>query len=138
MFEDRSRESPALHQRIWTSGRQVTEGITPDVIHYERLPNIVVSVSVVKLPDIEWIQWRDDINVAVAIEAERIQRAIGDLIQGMTIGIGRLKLETALKSVRCGQRDTDIVRVAGILCLGNHSKLLVRNGSRQASEGSCC
>ena len=100
MFENRSRERPALHQCIRTSGREVTEGITPDVIHYERLPDIVVSISIVKLPDIEWIQRCDDVNVAVAIQAEGIQRAIRDLIQGVTIGIGRLELEAAIESVR--------------------------------------
>ncbi len=34
----------------------MTEGITPDVVHYERLPYIVVSTAIVELPDIEWIQ----------------------------------------------------------------------------------
>src|ERR1700687_3287606 len=100
MFENCSRKRPTLHQCIRTSGRQVTEGITPDVIHYERLPDIVVSIAVVKLPDIERIQGGDDVNVAVAVQAEGIQRAIRDLVQGVTIGIGGLELEAAIHGMR--------------------------------------
>src|ERR1700686_4654326 len=135
MFENRSRERPALHQCIRTSGRQVTEGITPDVIHYERLPDIVVSTAIVELPDIEWIQRRDDVNVAVTVQTEGIQRAIRDLIQGVTIGVGRLELEAAIKGVRGCQSDAVIVRVAGVLRLGNDSKSWVRNGGWQTAEG---
>ena len=82
-----------MHSDLGPSGDEKT---TPDVIHYERLPDIVVSTAIVELPDIEWIQGRDDVNVAVAVQAERIQRAIRDLIQGVTIGIGRLELETPI------------------------------------------
>jgi hypothetical protein len=76
VFENRSRESPALHQCIRTSGHQVTEGITPDVVHHERLPDIVVSTAIVELPNIEWIQRRHDVDVAVGVQAEGVQRCI--------------------------------------------------------------
>jgi hypothetical protein len=124
VFENRSRKSPSLNNCIRTSGRQVTESITPDVIHYERLP------------DIEWIQRRNDVNIAIAIQAERTQRAILDLIQGVTIGIGRLELETAIQCVRRCHSVAVVVRVAGVLRLGNDSKSRVRLGSRQSSEWS--
>ncbi|HET9306794.1 MAG TPA: hypothetical protein VFO46_12270 [Candidatus Sulfotelmatobacter sp.] len=72
------------------------EGIGPNVIHHERVADIVVSTAVVQLPDIEGIQRCHDIHVAVAVQAERIQRAVGNFIQRVTIGIGRLELETTV------------------------------------------
>jgi hypothetical protein len=50
--------------------RQMTDGVTPDVVHDERLPDIVVSIAIVELPDIERIERRDNIHVAVGVHAE--------------------------------------------------------------------
>src|SRR5580693_3339735 len=114
----------------------MTDGVTPDIVHHERLPYIVVSIAVVKLPDVERIERCDHINVDVGVHAEWVQRTIGDFVESVTIGIGSLELETAIHSMRGSQRDAIVIGVAHVLRLGNYSKSRVRLGGRQRSE--CC
>src|ERR1700733_12464846 len=135
MLEDCSGERPSFRQDIRTAACQMADGVTPNVVHDERLPYIVVRIAIVKLPDIERIERRDDIDVAVGVHAEWVQGTIGDFVESVTIGIGGLKLETAIHGMRGSQRDAVVVGVAYVLCLGNHSKSRVRLGSRQRSEG---
>ena len=77
MLEDRSGDRPAFHQGTRSPARQMTDSVTPNVVHDERLPDIVVRIAIVKLPDIEWIERRDNVNVADGVHAERVQRTIG-------------------------------------------------------------
>src|SRR5580658_2469209 len=112
----------------------MTDGVTPDVVHDERLSHVVVSIAVVKPPDVERVKRRYDINIAVGVHSEWIQRTIGDFIQSVTIGIGSLELETAIHGMRGSQRNAIVIGVPDVLCLGNHSKSRVRLGSRQRSE----
>src|SRR5580658_8705468 len=112
----------------------MTDGVTPDVVHDERLSHVVVSIAVVKPPDVERVKRRYDINIAVGVHSEWIQRTIGDFIQSVTKGIGSLELEAAIHGMRGSQRDAIVIGVAHVLCLRNHSKSRVRLGGRQTSE----
>lgn len=90
VFEDRSSECPALHERIGTPARKVPESHTPDIVHDKRMSYVVVSIAVVQLADVERIQWRNDVHIAVGIQTEGGERVIGDFIQCMAIGIGSI------------------------------------------------
>src|SRR6202035_157289 len=88
----------------------------------------------VKLPDIEWIQGRDDIDIVVGIQTEGIQRAIGDFIQRVAIGIGRLELESSSEVVRGSQCQAGVGRVADFWGLCHHPKWWVRLGESQPAK----
>lgn len=86
------------------------------------MPNVVVGVPIVELADVERIQGRDDVHIAIGIQAEGAERVIGDFIQRMAMRIGSLKLEASIEGVRCGQNQPVVVRVADVLCLRDHTK----------------
>src|SRR5215469_15935804 len=135
MSEDGSREGPSFHHGVRSPAGEMTESVTPHVVHVERVSYVVVRVSVIVLAEICLIDGKYDVCRGLIVQTERIEGIVGNIVERVAVGIAGLELKASGEAMGKAEHQPVVVGVADVLRLPNHAKPRIGCRGWQITEG---